>query len=118
MLIFRRVARDGREVSVVLNFTPVARENFPVAVPAEGTYREVFNSDALAFGGSGVTNEGDLVPTPVGERHILSLRIPPLGCSILQCTSPCTLSKPIKSHQRATTQTGEVRASLEGTVTK
>ena len=97
MLIFRRVARDGREVSVILNFTPVAREHFPVAVPFGGDYTEVFNSDAKEFGGSGVVNQGTLTASTTGERHILSLRIPPLGCAIVASTQP-----PVKKTAMAT----------------
>ncbi|MBE6558648.1 MAG: 1,4-alpha-glucan branching protein GlgB [Ruminococcaceae bacterium] len=88
MLVFRRVAKDGREVSVILNFTPVAREHFPVSVPFAGDYMELFNSDAKEFGGSGVVNTGTLTASTTGEQHTLPLRIPPLGCSIITSTQP------------------------------
>ena len=117
MLVFRRVAKDGREVSVVLNFTPVAREAFPVEVPTEGVYREIFNSDDLAYGGSGVVNVGDLTTSTIGDRHTISLRIPPMGCSILQSTTPPTISKPVAQRKRKVTATEGVRASFD-TATK
>ena len=113
MLVFRRVARDGREVSVVLNFTPVARENFPIAVPTAGTYREIFNSDDMAYGGSGVINTGDLVTATHGERHTLSLRIPPMGCAILQATHPPVPKRASVSHSKASKPSAEARASFD-----
>ena len=97
MLVFRRVAKDGREVSVILNFTPVAREYFPVTVPFAGDYIEVFNSDAKEYGGSGVINTGTLTASTIGDKHTLSLRIPPLGCSIVMSTQP-----PVKKTAKAT----------------
>ena len=44
---------------VVCNFTPVVRHSYRFGVPRKGTYVEVFNSDATAFGGSNVLNEGE-----------------------------------------------------------
>ena len=100
ILVFRRIAKDGQEVSVVLNFTPVAREDFPIEVPVAGVYRELFNSDELAYGGSGVINTGDLVTSTEGERHTLKLRIPPMGCSILQSTTPHPIRKATTATKR------------------
>ena len=115
MLIFRRVAKDGKEVSVILNFTPVAREYFPVSVPLAGEYIEVFNSDAKEYGGSGVINTGTLTAATVGDRHILSLRIPPLGCSIIMSTQPPvkkTAKAPAK-RSRKTAQAAEARPTAK-----
>ena len=96
MLVFRRIAKDGKEVTVVLNFTPVARENFPISVPFAGDYTEVFNSDDLAYAGSGVINMGTLTAVTSGDKHTLSLRIPPLGCSIIESAQP-----PVKKAAKA-----------------
>ena len=52
---FRRISpRTGREVIVVGNFSPVARENHLLGLPRSGTYRLILNTDAAEFGGSGV----------------------------------------------------------------
>ncbi len=71
-----------RTVLVVCNFTPVPRENYLVGVPAPGYWREILNSDAEEFGGSGVGNLGGVQSSPVGAHgrfHSLLLRLPPLG---------------------------------------
>lgn len=57
---FVRYAEDERDfVIVVCNFTPEVRHGYRIGVPVKGIYHEVFNSDAKAYGGSGVLNEGE-----------------------------------------------------------
>ena len=52
---FRRISpKTGREVVVVGNFSPVARENHQLGLPRTGNYRLILNTDAAKFGGSGV----------------------------------------------------------------
>jgi 1,4-alpha-glucan branching enzyme len=75
-------AEEAVPVLVVLNFTPVARHNYRVGVPRAGHWRELLNSDAPIYGGSGVGNYGgvDAVPMPYEEySHSLTLTLPPLG---------------------------------------
>jgi 1,4-alpha-glucan branching enzyme len=76
-------------VIVVGNFTPVPRYDYRVGTPVIGRYVEIVNSDATAFGGSGVVNSGSLVSEPVtahGKAHSLSLTLPPLGVIMLRLT--------------------------------
>jgi 1,4-alpha-glucan branching enzyme len=78
-----RKARSAREkVLVVLNFTPTPRYNYKVGIPQGGFWRELLNSDAEEFGGSGHGNFGgmDAVPVEVhGRPYSLNLTLPPLG---------------------------------------
>lgn len=72
---------------VVCNFTPNVIEDFRVAVPFEGTWKEILNSDDTKFGGSGVVNT-----VPAKSEKILcndredsiGLRLPPLSVVILK----------------------------------
>lgn len=51
---FIRKSKDGKNCLLfVCNFTPVAREDYRVGVPAGKSYRLIFNSDDKKFGGSG-----------------------------------------------------------------
>jgi 1,4-alpha-glucan branching enzyme len=75
------------ELLVVCNFTPVPRQNYRVGVPAVGHWREVLNSDAQIYEGSGIGNLGgvDSVPVPFhGRPHSLNLTLPPLGILVLK----------------------------------
>ncbi len=79
---YRRIDRRGRELIVLLNFTPVKREDFLLAVPKKGRYEEVFNSDERRFGGSGVTNAGELVTEPCmlrGGEQAIRIAVPPMS---------------------------------------
>ena len=70
-----------------MNFSPVALEEYRFGVPDRAAYEEVFNTDALCWGGSGVCNEGDIpvekIPSHDRETSV-SVRIPPLGALYLQ----------------------------------
>jgi 1,4-alpha-glucan branching enzyme len=75
---------------VVLNLTPVVRENYRLGVPRRGFWREVLNSDASEYGGSGSGNLGGVEATPVpmhGQLRSINLTLPPLGLLVLECSS-------------------------------
>jgi 1,4-alpha-glucan branching enzyme len=86
-LVRHRPDDPGSEpVVIVVNATPVPRHNYRIGVPAGGRWREVLNSDAAVYGGSGVGNHGQIEATPVaghGFYHSLNLSIPPLGALFL-----------------------------------
>ncbi len=86
-LAWRRRDREGNEILIVCNFTPVVRRNYRLGVPAAGTYREILNTDASEFGGSNVLNENELIADAVphhGLKHSLQLTLPPLAAVILK----------------------------------
>jgi 1,4-alpha-glucan branching enzyme len=82
-LSFIRVSRSGRStVLVVCNFTPVPRENYLLGVPHAGHWRELLNSDAPVYGGSGMGNYGGVDSHPVsahGRFHAVRITLPPLA---------------------------------------
>lgn len=82
VLAFLRLARDGRCLLAVCNFTPVPRTHYSVGVPQGGHWRELLNSDAALYGGSGAGNLGgtQAVPVPMhGQPWSLNLTLPPLA---------------------------------------
>jgi len=88
ILSYRRIDRKGKEVIVLINFTPVAREEFLLGVPVSGVYEEIFNSDREEFGGSGVINTGELRCTGQPWNWLadsIRLRVPPLGMTMVRC---------------------------------
>ena len=85
----RRPATGPRMILVVCNNTPVPRKEYRVGVPVGGKWKELLNSDAVDYGGSGVGNLGgaDAQDTPShGHRQSVALTLPPLGCLFLQPT--------------------------------
>jgi 1,4-alpha-glucan branching enzyme len=78
--------RKGRTthelVLIVCNFTPIPRENYRIGVPRDGYWKEVLNSDATLYGGSGQGNIGGVTAEPVpwhGQPQSLDLTLPPLA---------------------------------------
>jgi 1,4-alpha-glucan branching enzyme len=69
-------------VLIVCNFTPVPRTGYRVGVPHGGNWRELLNSDAREYAGSGIGNLGgvsaEAVPTH-GRPFSLKLTLPPLA---------------------------------------
>src|SRR6185312_17132892 len=59
VIAFMRKSADGNSVAlVVCNLTPITRRGYRVGVPRGGRWREVLNSDAQIYGGSGTGNLG------------------------------------------------------------
>lgn len=79
---------DGNEIVAVVNFTPVAYENYRLGVKSRGDYREIFNSDDERFGGSGVINtelaRSEARPWNWLENSIV-IRIPPMAITMFKC---------------------------------
>ena len=87
VLIYRRIARDGAEVIVALNFTPVPRANYRVGVPRKGGYREIFNSDSHYYGGSNSGNGFGLYTGDQpcdGMEQSIEVLLPPLAAIVLE----------------------------------
>jgi 1,4-alpha-glucan branching enzyme len=83
----RRGQKPDDQLLFVCNFTPVVRHNYRVGVPWEGTWKEILNSDAPLYGGSGQGNWGGLasVPLPLhGRPFSLNMTLPPLGIVVFR----------------------------------
>jgi 1,4-alpha-glucan branching enzyme len=93
ILSFVRRSKDGRRLLLVLeNFTPVPRRGYRIGVPAAGSWREILNSDALEYGGSGVDADGASSETEPVESHgrdcSIVLTVPPLAVVFLRWRPP------------------------------
>ncbi len=84
ILSYRRKDKKGREIIVALNFAPVQRDAYPLAVPKMGRYEEIFSTDRYEFGGRNVLNEAPVrTRTEIDEkgvkRALVDITLPPLG---------------------------------------
>ena len=56
VVAFLRKDAQGNSILVICNFNPVEREDYQLGVPVQGSYKELFSSDAPQYGGSGFHN--------------------------------------------------------------
>ncbi len=114
VIAFRRIDDDENEVIAVCNFCPVQRNDYKIGVPFEGKYQLVFNTDAKAYGGSGVT-ESKFETLNIGMHgfeQCISMTLAPLSVIYLKYT-------PVKKRaSRKTTVTKTPVKSKKTTVSK
>ena len=88
VIAFRRIDKSGRELIAVCNFLPVRRDNYRIGVPYDGVYEEVFSSDDVKYGGSGITNGKNIRSSKPAMHNCgqsVSLTLPPLSAFYLKC---------------------------------
>jgi 1,4-alpha-glucan branching enzyme len=91
VLSFLRWGADGSCVAVVCNFAGVPHEGYRLGLPRGGEWREIVNTDADIYSGSGVGNMGAVhaVDEPWhGQQASATLRLPPLGVLWLESPAP------------------------------
>jgi 1,4-alpha-glucan branching enzyme len=87
----RKPKGEGTIILVVCNFTPVLRERYRIGVPRGGTWKEVLNSDAVAYGGGGQGNFGGIEAEAAeahGRAHALTITLPPLSTLFFSSEAP------------------------------
>jgi 1,4-alpha-glucan branching enzyme len=75
-------APDGSALACVVNFSGSPHHGYRIGLPRGGYWREVLNTDAEGYGGSGVGNLGgvEAVAEPWhGQPYSATLAAPPLG---------------------------------------
>ncbi len=78
----RKSERTDDLILAVFNFTPVPRHNARIGVPRAGFWREILNTDAQEYGGSGQGNQGGVEASAMGwhfKSHSLHITLPPLA---------------------------------------
>jgi 1,4-alpha-glucan branching enzyme len=88
VIAYLRKAKDSQEAIVCLcNFTPVPRYDYRIGVPELGWYRELINTDGIAYGGSNMGNSGGIHATETpshGLPYSLTVTLPPLSMLLLK----------------------------------
>jgi 1,4-alpha-glucan branching enzyme len=80
--LLRRSRSEDQDIIGIFNFTPVPRHNYRVGAPAGGFWKELLNSDARDYGGSGQGSMGGVEASPIsfhGLPYSLNLVLPPLA---------------------------------------
>lgn len=98
VISFLRQGKDKQDAIVfVCNFTPIPRFHYRIGIPWGGEWREILNSDAEVYGGSGMGNMGSVQADEEelhGRSHSLDLTLPPLSVLVFQNTERGPLPPP------------------------
>ena len=70
-----RKAPGAPPIAVISNMTPALHDHYRLPLPRDGQWREVLNSDAEVYGGSGKGNLGEITAKD-GAAHVV---LPPLA---------------------------------------
>lgn len=95
IIAFKRINKKREELIAVVNFSPVERLHYKIGTD-EGEYTEVFNSNALEFGGTGSGNVGVIISSegPIhGYNSYISLTVPPLSVIFLKKDKICNINE-------------------------
>jgi len=88
IFIYARKSDKAKDTLViVLNMTPVYRENFRIGIPMKGKWKEIFSTDATAFFGAGNLNSGSFSTENRAwhnQEQSIVINVPPLGVSIFK----------------------------------
>jgi 1,4-alpha-glucan branching enzyme len=109
IISFRRIDDNGEEIIAVCNFVPVERRDYRIGVPQKGKYKLIFNTDAVEFGGSGITEssfKSDKVPMH-GFDNSISMTLAPLSVIYLKFApvkkrAPKTEDNTVKTAKKVT----------------
>ena len=118
IVIFERKTDKPEETLLfVCNFAPQLHEKLTVGVPFKGKYKEIFNSDAEKFGGSGKVNprmKSSKAEECDGKENSITIQLAPLGISVFNCTptEPEKKEKPAKA-KKTTHSTKSVKEKAE-----
>jgi len=96
-LVRRGKSEDDELLVAVLSFTPMPRYNYQIGVPRGGHWRELLNSDAEVYGGTGQGNMGGVDASPIplhGRKWSVTLTLPPLGAVFLVSSGAAGFSPP------------------------
>lgn len=99
MLVFLRKSKKKNEwLLVVENFANAEWDAHKIGVPFAGKYKEIFNTDAQIYGGSGLTNPRvkTAKQSECDDReYSITIKSAPLSVQVFSCT-PETAEKPGK----------------------
>lgn len=87
VICFRRIAKDGEEISVVCNFAPIERADYRIGVKEKGSYKTLFCSDWEKFGGSTAQIRKGVQSEKISMHNMeysVSLNLPPMSVSFFK----------------------------------
>ncbi len=88
--VYQRKSDKAKDALVIaINLTPIYREHYRVGIPVKGKWKEIFNSDAVEFYGTGMLNN-EIKTTEAKPYHhqkqSILIDLPPLSVVVFKKT--------------------------------
>lgn len=105
VIAFTRYDKEGNGITVVINFSPVLREDYRIGVDKAGFYTEVLNSECVKYGGKSECNREyeTFEEERHGKKQSIALVIPGNSAVFLKWTKPLPVSKLKKKKTKSET---------------
>jgi 1,4-alpha-glucan branching enzyme len=88
VVAYRRKGKDpANDLLIILNLTPIARHDWKVYTHGKSQWREIFNSDAKHYWGTGDVFNPEITTTLLDKNdnmYEINLHLPPLGAIVLK----------------------------------
>ena len=88
VIVYRRKGeKESNDLLVILNLTPQVRQNWKVYAQGKPEWKEIFNSDAKKYWGTGDVYNPEILTTEVDKKekmYEINLHLPPLGVIVLK----------------------------------
>ncbi len=88
IMVFKRIGLKPKEdILVILNMTPQPRYDFEVTLKGKKLWKEIFNSDAAKYWGTGDVTNANIKTEPISKQeknYKLTINLPPLSGIILK----------------------------------
>lgn len=88
VMVYRRKGEKAKnDVLVILNLTPQVHRDWKLYANGKSEWKEIFNSDAKEYWGSGDVYNPDILTTLVDKkekRYEINVHLPPLGVIVLR----------------------------------
>ena len=87
MVYRRKGKKQEQDILVVLNMTPVVRNNWKIYARGKESWKEIFNSDDKKYWGTGDVFNPEILTTLVDKNeniYEINLHLPPLGAVVLR----------------------------------
>lgn len=117
MVSFVRKSNDAKDMLLIVANFAGNEKNMRIGVPEDGRYSEIFNSDNMSYGGTGIAN-GTKIPAQRiecdGRAYSLDIRIAPVSLAIFSFTPYTEQEKRIRKvkEEEAIKKENELEKSL------
>ena len=119
---FIRHSKDGKSNLIfVINFTPVAREDYRVGVPQSGYYKLILNSDDAQFGGSGEKRPSTYRAKKgeyEGKPYSFGYSLPAYGAAVFRYEKKEEVPKKAAAKKVTEKKTAEKKTAVKKTTAK